>query len=626
MMDNLRAASNHVVLKVILALIILSFVLTGVGNYLIGGSGDYAAKVNGQEISRAQFEQAFQNERARMQQRLGEQFSLLAGNEQYMQGLRQQVLNQLVDVTLIDQYAKKLGVTITDEQVKESILATPAFRTNNQFDNDKYLAVIRSNGFTADNYAQVVRRQLQAQQLNQVFGGSEFVLPVETDALAALVLQSREVRVAAFDTDALAAKQTATDDELKAYYDQHRDAFIAPQQMKVSYLEMDAAALQDKVTVSDAEIAAYYDQHQNTFGQPERKKYGVIVLKTQADADAVLADLKKGADFAELAKTKSIDTFTGQRGGELDWMEPETTLEDFKNANLTEKGQLSGVIKSSSGFLILKLNDLEAAKIKPLAEVRADVLAKLKQEKALDAFYALQQKVSEAATNDNESLASAEEASGLKAVHTDWFTQQSIPQALNSKAVVDVLFDGSLQGDNGTPGSNSNVISADGDRAFVVRIDAHKPQAEKPLAEVHDEVLALVKRQKAQEQAQVEADKVLTALKAGKGDEALKANGLSFGETQNVQRSQQPSAFEQNVYSLPQPKAGKPSFGVTKDEKGNVALVALDKVTPGHLPPDAIPGFSSQVKEGATNITFDALLSSLRESAKIKLGSAAQAQ
>lgn len=626
MMDNLRAASNHVVLKIILALIILSFVLTGVGNYLIGGSGDYAAKVNGQEITRAQFEQAFQNERARMQQQLGEQFSVLAGNEQYMQQLRQQVLNQLIDVTLIDQYAKKLGIAISDGQVRQSILKTPAFQTNNQFDNEKYLAMVRGSGYTPDGYAQVVRRQLQAQQLNQVYGGSEFVLPGETDSLAALVLQERDVRVAAFDTDALAAKQTATDEELKGYYDQHQNEFIAPQQLKVSYLEMDAAALQDKVTVTDADVAAYYDQHKSSFGQPERKKFAVIVLKSQADAEAVLAELKKGEDFAALAKTKSTDTFTGKRGGELDWMEPETTLDDFKNANLTEKGQISGVIKSSSGYLILRLNDLEPAKLKPLDEVRNDVLAKLKQEKALDAYYTLQQKVSEAATNDNESLASAEEVSGIKAVHTDWFTQQTLPQALNSKPVVDALFDGSLLGEGGSPGSNSNVITTDGDRAFVVRVDAHKPQGVKPFAEVRDAVVAQVKHQKAQAQAQAEAQKVLAELKQGKGDEALKAAGLSFGTTQKVLRSQQPSAFEQSIYALPHPQAGKPNYGVTQDEKGNVVIVALDAVTPGKLPADEVANFSGQIKEGATNITFDALIAGLRQSAKIKMGSAAQVQ
>ena len=97
MMDNLRAAANHVVLKIILGLIILSFLLTGVVSYQ-GSAGDYAAKVNGQVIERAQLEQAFQSERSRMQQQLGDQFSVLAGNEGYMQQMRHQALSQLTNM------------------------------------------------------------------------------------------------------------------------------------------------------------------------------------------------------------------------------------------------------------------------------------------------------------------------------------------------------------------------------------------------------------------------------------------------------------------------------------------------------------------------------------------------
>lgn len=626
MMDNLRAASNHVALKVILAIIILSFILTGVGNYLIGGSDGYAAKVNGQEIGRAQLEQAVQNERARLQQQMGENFSALAGSEGYMQQMRQQVLNQLIDVALLDQYARKLGIAISDEQVKQAIFKTPAFQTNNQFDNEKYLNSVRANGYTPDAYAQLLRRQMISQQLNQAFAGSDFVLPAEVQNIADLVLQERDIRLATFDTDALAAKQQVTDDELKAYYDQNKNNFIAPEQVKVSYIAMDAAAMQDKVTVSDDEIAAYYDQHKSSFGQPERKKFAVIVLKTEADAKAVIAELKKGADFAELAKTKSTDTFTGQRGGELDWMEPDTTLPEFKEANLTEKGQISDVIKSSSGYLVVRLNDIQPEQVKPLTEVRDSVLAKLKQEKALDAYYALQQKVSEAATSDNESLASAEEASALKVVHTDWFNQNSIPEAINFKPVVQNIFDGSLIGANGTPGSNSDVITVDGDRAFVVRVEGHKPEAVKPFDEVRDQVTVLVKRQKAEQQARVDAEKLLADLKQGKGEEALKAAGLAFGEKQKVQRSQQPGAFEQSVYAMPQPKKDQPTFAVSEDAKGNVVLIELTAVNAGKLPETEIQNFSQQIQEGAANITYDSLLANLHKEAKITLGTGAQTQ
>ncbi|OKB68127.1 peptidylprolyl isomerase [Serratia marcescens] len=624
MMDNLRAAANHVVLKIILALIILSFVLTGVGNYLIGGSGDYAAKVNGQAIERAQLEQAFQSERSRMQQQLGDQFSALAGNEGYMQQMRHQVLSQLIDNMLLDQYAKKLGLAVSDDQIKDAIRKAPYFQTNGQFDNAKYLDLIGRMGYTADNFAQSMRQQLVNQQLIQAFGESGFVLPSESQAMAALVLQERDVRLATIDLKALQAKQNAGDDELKAYYDQNKNSFIAPEQVKVSYIPLDAASMQDKVKVSEEDISAYYDQHKSSYGQPERKNYSVIQLKTEAEANAALDELKKGADFATLAKEKSTDIISRRTGGELGWLEPETTADELKQANLSEKGQLSGVVKSSVGYLIVRLNDIEPEKVKPLSEVHDAIAKQVQQEKAVDAYYALQQKVSEAATSDNESLASAEDAAGVKAAQTDWFTRDSIPAALNFKPVVQAIFDGSLIGENGAPGSNSDVITVDGDRAFVVRVSGHKPEGIEPFDQVKDRVAELVKRNKAVQEAKLQGEKLLVELKQGKGDEAMKAAGLSFGAVQKMARAPEDSQLVESVFALPHPQDGKPVYGMSQDRQDNVVLIALDAVKPGTLPEDEMKTFVGKMEEGATGVSFDSLLASLRKEAKIKMGAAEQ--
>ncbi|RZF17982.1 peptidylprolyl isomerase [Serratia marcescens] len=624
MMDNLRAAANHVVLKIILALIILSFVLTGVGNYLIGGSGDYAAKVNGQTIERAQLEQAFQSERSRMQQQLGDQFSALAGNEGYMQQMRRQVLSQLIDNMLLDQYAKKLGLAVSDDQIKDAIRKAPYFQTNGQFDNAKYLDLIGRMGYTADNFAQSMRQQLVNQQVIQAFGESGFVLPSESQAMAALVLQERDVRLATIDLKALQAKQSAGDDELKAYYDQNKNSFIAPEQVKMSYIPLDAASMQDKVKVSEEDINAYYDQHKSSYGQPERKNYSVIQLKTEAEANAALDELKKGADFATLAKEKSTDIISRRTGGELGWLEPETTADELKQANLTEKGQLSGVVKSSVGYLIVRLNDIEPEKLKPLSEVHDAIAKQVQQEKAVDAYYALQQKVSEAATSDNESLASAEEAAGVKAAQSDWFTRDNIPAALNFKPVVQAIFDGSLIGENGAPGSNSDVITVDGDRAFVVRVSGHKPEGIEPFDQVKDRVAELVKRNKALQAAKLQGEKLLVELKQGKGDEAMKAAGLSFGAVQKMARAPEDSQLVESVFALPHPQDGKPVYGMSQDRQDNVVLIALDAVKPGTLPEDEMKTFVGKMEEGATGVSFDSLLASLRKEAKIKMGAAEQ--
>jgi len=617
MMDNLRAAANHVVLKIILGLILVSFVLTGVGNYLIGGNNNYAAEVNGQEISRAQFENAVTNERNRMAQQLGDQFSELASNENYMKAMRQQVLNRLIDEALLDQYAKHLGLGISDKQVKEAIFATQAFQSNGQFDNTRFNALVNQMGMSADQYAQALRNQLTSQQLINAVAGTDFMLKGETDELVALAAQQRVIRQAVIDVNALAAKQTVSDEEITSYYEQNKNSFVAPEQFRVSYLKLDAAAMEENA--SDAEIQAYYDENKGTFTQPQRNRYSVIQTKTEDEAKAVLDELNKGADFATLAKAKSTDIISARNGGDMGWLEEATTPDELKNAGLKEKGQLSGVIKSSVGFLVARLDDIQPAKVKPLSEVRDELAAKVKHEKALDAWYALQQKVSEAASNDNESLAGAEQVAGTKAVETGWFGRDNLPQELNFKQVSDAIFNGSLVGQNGTPGSNSDVITVEGDRAFVLRVTAHKPEAVKPLDEVKAQVTDIVKHNKAEQQAKQDADKLLAELKAGKGDEALKAAGLSFGAAQTLTRAER-NALTETVFNLPQPAKDKPSYGVASDTQGNVVVMALDEVKAGSMPQAQQQQMVQRITMNNAQITFEALMGNLRKEAKIKLG------
>jgi peptidyl-prolyl cis-trans isomerase D len=622
MMDNLRAASNHVVLKVILGLIILSFVLTGVGNYLIGGNGDYAAKVNGHEISRAELEQAFNSERNRQQQMLGDQFSQLASNDGYIQQMRQQALSQLVDQALLDQYISELHLGISDEQVKQAIFNQKAFQTNGKFDNAKYNGLITSMGFSADQYAEALRKQLLNQQLINAIANTDFMLKDETTKLTDLVSQQREIRQAVINVGALAAKQTVNDDEIAQYYQQHQNSFMAPEQFRVSYIKMDAAAMQQPV--SEADIQSWYDQHKADYSQPQRSRYSIIQTKTEAEARSVLDALKQGGDFASLAKSKSADPISARKGGDMGWLEPATTPDELKNAGLTQKGQLSDVIKSSVGFLVVRLDDIQPEQVKPLAQVHDVIADKVKQEKALDAFYKLQQKVSEAASNDNESLAGAAQASGLKVSETGWFTRDDMPADLDFDAVKQAVFSGGLIGQNGAPGNNSDIISVDGDRAFVLRISEHKPEAVKPLDQVKVQVTDRIKHDKATQQAKAQADKLLADLKAGKS-EALSAAGLTLSSSKVVDRNAQ-DPVAQTAFSLPQPAANKPSWGVSEDMQGNVVLVALDKVSAGSLPQNQVDEMIKGVTQNNAQIAFEALLENLRKEAKIKYGAAAQAQ
>lgn len=628
MIDHLRAAANHVLLRIILGIVAISFVLTGVNDYLIGGYSDYAAKVNGQQISRRQLEQAINNERNRQQESMGEQFSQLAANQGYMGKIRQKVLSQLIDKTLLDQYADNLGLAIDDDQIKQAIFSIPAFHTEDKFDNAKFRALIEKIGLSTDQYAALMRKQLLTQQLIQGISDTSFLLPAETDRLLAVALQTRDARLAIFDITALSAKQTASNNEIQASYNANKNQYLLPEAFKVTYILMDAKAIQEKTSVEEQEIQFWYDQHYDQFTIPARKRYSIIQSKREKDADNWLKKLQKGADFAVFAKFHSTDIVSAKKGGSIGWISDSNSLDELKEANLTEKGQLSGVIKSSVGFLIVRLDDIAPAQISPLSVVYEEVKTKVKKEKAIDAYYTLQKKVSDAAKNNNETLVSAEASAGIKSKETDWFSRNNVPAVLNYGAVKQILFEGVLLGSNGVPGSNSDVITVDENRALVIRIADYRSEHVQPIEDVFAQVEQEVKRQKAIEKARVDAEKILAALKQGndKGAEALKTAGLNFRDVQHFNSDKQIDPLSQTIFTLSQPSQEKSSYGMATNLQGDIVLIALDSVRPRLLNQKERNVFVNQLKQEMTNVTFDALLVNLRASAKIQMGAILQMQ
>ncbi|MBP2002170.1 foldase protein PrsA [Paenibacillus shirakamiensis] len=120
--------------------------------------------------------------------------------------------------------------------------------------------------------------------------------------------------------------------------------------------------LSNKITVTDAQVKEYFDQNKASLDTPEKFKLSGITVATQAEADAVLKQLKGGADFAKLAKEKSVDTASKDKGGDLGFVakaQLEATIQT-EVAKL-KKGDLSPVIKTETGFKIVKLIDTKAA-------------------------------------------------------------------------------------------------------------------------------------------------------------------------------------------------------------------------------------------------------------------------
>lgn len=573
MMDRLRESVNGIAIKIILGLIILSFVLAGVSSYLVGGGNSAVATVGGEDISRTDFERAYQNERNRMQQQLGSAFGELMGNPDYVQQLRAQTLEQLVQGELIEQYAKELGLHVSDDAVHQALVTMAAFQTNGQFDQDKYAATLRNAGYSPDGFAETLRQDLLRNQVLMATQGSDFVLDNEVDFAAKLIGQERTIRTITLDTAEFATKVEVKDADVKAYYDAHPQEFTRPEQYKVSYLEFSADKLKAQVEVTEQDAKDYYDQNASKYAAGgDRKIAHIFVKDDEAKAQAILAKLKAGEDFAALAASDSEDAGSAKNGGDLGWIERGVMDESFEKAAFAmhTKGDISDVVKSDSGYHILKLEDIKAETVTPFADVKDDILTELKHNKALDEFYDLQEQLEKAAFESPDSLDEAAKVVDGKVVHTDFISEQDAPAVLQNPDVIAALQTGEVKED----GLNSEAIDLGDEHLIVVRIDDMREQTVLPYEEVKAQATEAWKRQKGEQNALELAASVVKALQSG-DDSVLEKNQLSFTEAQTIDRS---SPLARNVYAMPKPQADKSVYGNAVDEQGNTIIIALDKV------------------------------------------------
>ncbi|EJG1659243.1 peptidylprolyl isomerase [Vibrio parahaemolyticus] len=574
MMDRLREGVNSIAVKIILGLIILSFVFAGVGSYLVNGSNNSAAKVGNTEIPRGEFEMAYQNERNRMQAQLGDYFSQMLADPAYVESFRKSVLDRMINDVLLDQQAEALGLRISDAQVRSMILEMPQFQSNGQFDQEIYQASLRRAGFSPDSFAEYMRRELVREQLLTALQSSEFTLPGEVQSQGKLFTQTRDIRTVTIDLAEFAKKVELTDEEIQAYYKANPDNFTRPEQVKVSYVELSAEALKKQIQVTDEDVKKYYDEHLDKYSSEEQRRVAHILVEgdDEAKAQAILDELNAGADFAAVAQEKSDDFGSAENGGDLGWIEHDVMDPAFEEAAFALKnpGDMSGLVKSDFGYHIIKLEELKDAVAKPFDEVAAEIKQELVDQKAVDQFYELQNELERVAFEYPDSLDDASKAINQEVKTTDFISQVDAPEVLRNQAVMQALLSPEVKED----GLNSEAIEVAPEHIIVVRVEDSRDETVLPLAEVKDQVVAELSRVKGEQGALELGTKVVAALNEG-NTAVLAENNLTFGEQETVDRR---SPLATTVFAMAKPVDGKPVYGQSKDLEGNIVVIELDAV------------------------------------------------
>lgn len=607
MLRFLRKYSNSVGIKILYGLLAGLFIVWGVG--AVGGNRrEVVARVEGRDITGRDVDRATALLQRRYEELLKDKFSpdLMRSLD-----LRGRALDGLVDDALVRNEAGRLGIRVSDAELVEAITHMPEFQENGRFDRERLEAALRYQRDRGE-FEDDIRRSLTFQRLQSLVTDGVQVSDGEVEARYRLdheKLSLACVRIAAAE---LGKAITPTDEELQKSLADHGERHRVPARVRARYVAYKPADFASQAHPTDQEVAAYYADHRDDrFTEPEQVRARHVLVKVAPGADdeakagarkkaeALLARVKAGEDFAALAKKSSDDPGSAPQGGDLGLFARGRMTPTFEDVAFTlEPGQVSEIVETPFGLHIIKVEEHKPGGPKPLDAVHDEIVKGLEAERGL----ALARKQAEAdrrAVVQGKSLA---EAAGSRPVQeTAPFTAGAIvPGVGRVKGFSETAF--ALR-----DGEVSDLIESD-DAVYLLapfeRTDAHLP----PLGEVRERVVADVRRERGDAEAKARAEKLLARAREVGLDKAAEETGAKVEESEPFDR------LAGTIPKLgPVPDLKTDAFGLTPEaplapkvytSAGDAVVAALRTRTPADM-----AGFAS-AKDGL----HDSLLQQKRQS------------
>lgn len=627
MLEFIRSKAQGWLAWIIVGLIVMTFALFGIEQYLGGGRDTSVASVNGQEISQQRLQQAYQAQRQRLQEMFGENFNPEMFPEARM---KEQLLEDLIQQELLVSAASDSGLRISDEQLAGMIRDVPQFQRDGKFSQETYEQALRSQGQSTAGFEERARREVLSQQLQIAVMGSEFSTASEERALMQLRSQTRDIGFMVLSAANYEKEMSVTDEEVGRYYETNAARFAIPEQVSVNYIELNAAAMAGAVPVSEQEIAERYESQKLNYRSPEERKARHILVRVAKDADEKsVAEAKakidelaqriaKGESFAELAKAHSQDPGSATQGGDLGFFGRGMMDPAFETATFTlKKGEVSQPVRSTFGFHLIQLEELRGGETKPLAEVRNQIAAEIRQEQADQKFFELAGKLGNLVYEHPDNLEEASSQLGLPLQQSAPFARSGgAGFAANPKISAAAFSDKVLK-----EGENSEVIEVNDKHLVVLRLREHMPEKQRALEEVKAQITAQLKKDKAKLRVEELANELLTRLAKGEDPRVLaKEAKVEWTRVASAARegSELPPAVATQAFRMPRP-ADKASTAITTMPEGGQALIALYAVaSPSETGSDESGMLKRQLQQANAQVVFNSMLASLRAKATIK--------
>lgn len=625
MLVSMRASAQgwigRIVMAILMGLIILSFAIWGIGDIFRGFGANNLAQVGGVEIGADTFSNAYQAELQSLQRA---EHRNITNEEAHEYGLDRQVLSQLVNEAALDDQGRRLGLAISDEDIKKTIVNDANFKgVTGRFDREAFAAFLRDQGFTEKTYLRQQRSvHLRRQIVDALTDGVQLPKAL-LEAIFRFQMETRSVDYIVFPAASAGPLPAPSQEELKRYFASTRQLYATPEFRSLVVVPVTPASIAKPDDVSDADARNRYEEVKNErFGAPEKREVEQILFASDAEAKEARAQLDAGKTFDDLLSEKKLTPKDASLGTVA-----RTGLIDKNVADAAfslKEGEVSAPVKARFGTVILRVGKIVASTVKPYSGVAAELKREIALQRAQRDITRLHDAIEDQRTS-GKSLTEAANGVGLEprviaAIDAMGNDPQGVPvkDLVDGAALLKAAFASDIGVDNDTlrvrGGGYQWFEVAKIDKAREKTFDEAKAEVEKAWRE--DKAGKLLSAKTAELVKKLDAGESMAAIGAAEGNLAVThANAVRRGGSSGLAVN-----FVTQIFNVGVHRAGS----VASEDGGRILFQVVSSTTPPFDPEAAeLTNITGDVKRGLDEDVVAQYLAKLESDLGVKLNAKA---
>lgn len=573
--------------KLLLFIFLAPLAFLGIESYFSSrANSDILVTVGEKQITQQEFNRYFISARE-------QQLKAVNGDASQIDevALKNQILDSLIDRSVLLQKAKELGLYPNEAQINAILLNDPEFQENGKFSQAKFEAVLRNNRIDKRHVFANMSEQMALREVQKVAAASAFMTKPEQDKLFDLQSAERNIWVKRVDSSDFTDKVTVSKEQINAYYNKHKSEFKTKRTVDLSYIKLNKNSLTvDEPNATDIDLAykEYVKRLKNSGGSEKRKVSHLLLTDdaTKANADNIIKEIKSGMAFADAVKKYSQDESTKTSGGQLDYFKKTDESQDkaFIDAIFTLKqaGDISEAVETQYGIHIIHLDEIKSD-IPTKESMLVELTNNLKMQKYDDAYHDLIKKINDV-VSDGVSLQDVAQDNNLELKTAKDFKDEIINTAvlqgdadLNNPDLKKQIFDEFNIADQ----IASIGVSVSDDTTVWVQSKNYRAVKEKTLEQSSQEIKAILLSKQAKELAKKAADAAVLKVNNATDSNTLVKDDESFEEIGVINRQNQILSPQESAgaFSIKLPEATEKVIAKSVSTDSGYSVMAVSAVT-----------------------------------------------